>query len=173
MAGLEALNFRNWIDEHRSMLKPPVGLVPVWKDRLFMVSVVGGPNQRKDYHINPTEEFFYQIEGAMTLKIIEEGQQRDLSIAEGEIFLLPPLVPHSPQRPANTVGLLIEHRRPEGQKDHVVFYCDDCDHKFFDQSLYMTDLTVLKPILEGFWSDTALRTCDKCGSVLQPPPKSS
>jgi 3-hydroxyanthranilate 3,4-dioxygenase len=173
MSQLSALNFKAWIDEHRSMLKPPVGLVPIWTDRQFMVSVVGGPNERKDYHINPTEEFFYQIEGDMTLKIIEDNERRDVTIAEGAILLLPPLVPHSPQRPAKSVGLLIEHQRPVGQNDHVRFYCDACDHIIFDESVYMTDLSLLKPILERFWGDQSARTCEKCSAVLEPPPKAS
>ncbi len=166
---LGTFNLENWIDEHRHLLKPPVGLVPVWTDHEFMVSVVGGPNERKDYHINPTEEFFYQLEGGMTLKVIENGERRDVSIGEGEILLLPVGVPHSPQRPAGTVGLLIEHKRPEGQNDHVRFYCDECDHILFDKQVYMTDLSLLKPILESFWTDTEARTCDKCGAVLTPP----
>ncbi len=170
---LATFNLKKWIEEHRDQLKPPVGLVPVWKhaDHQFMVSVVGGPNVRKDYHINPTEEFFYQLEGDMTLKIIEDGVRRDLSIREGEVFLLPVGVPHSPQRPANTVGLLIERQRPKGQNDHVVFYCDDCNKVIFDKSVHMTDLTLLKPILEAFWADPDAQKCEKCGARLQPPPK--
>ncbi len=171
MSQLSALNFKQWIDEHRDQLQPPVGLVSVWKDRQFMVSVVGGPNVRKDYHINPTEEFFYQIEGDITLKIIEDGERRDLHVRQGEIFLLPPLVPHSPQRPAKSVGLLIEHERPLGQNDRVRFYCDECDHIIFDESVYMTDLALLKPILESFWADEEKRTCEKCGAKMEPPAK--
>ena len=171
MPTLNTYNLRAWIDDHRSLLKPPVGLLPVWPhgDHQFMVSVVGGPNQRKDYHINPTEEFFFQIEGGMTLKIIENGQRRDVAIGEGEVFLLPPNVPHSPQRPANTVGLLIEHQRPEGHDDHVRFYCESCDDVLFDEQVHMTDLSQLKPILDKFWADTKAQTCKKCGAVLAPP----
>jgi 3-hydroxyanthranilate 3,4-dioxygenase len=168
---LSTLNLKDWINEHRDQLKPPVGLVPVWAhaDHQFMVSVVGGPNIRKDYHINPTEEFFHQIEGDMTLKIIEDGARRDILIKQGEFFLLPPFVPHSPQRPANTIGLLIEHQRPKGENDHVVFYCDECDEVIFDESVYMTDLKLLKPILESFWANEAARKCKKCGATLAKP----
>jgi len=171
MSKLATIDMKSWIHEHRGQLKPPVGLVPIWPHKEFMVSVVGGPNVRKDYHINPTEEFFYQLEGDITLKIIEDGQRRDLLIRQGECFLLPPLVPHSPQRPAGTIGLLIEHRRPEGQNDHVRFFCDSCEHIIFDESVYMTDLTALKGILEKFWADTNARTCEKCNAVLEPPAK--
>ena len=171
MSKLSAFNLKSWIDEHRHLLKPPVGLVPVWKDRMFMVSVVGGPNVRKDYHINPTEEFFYQLEGDMTLKLIEDGERVDMPIREGDVFLLPPMVPHSPQRPANTIGLLVEHQRPAGQNDSLRFYCDRCDHIIFDESVYMTDLSQLKPILERFWSDPKSKKCEKCDAVLEPPTK--
>lgn len=96
---LTTINLHQWIADHRHLLRPPVGNAQIWKDREFMVTVVGGPNQRKDYHIDPGEEFFYQLEGDMTLRLIENGEFRDLPIREGEIFLLPPLVPHSPARP--------------------------------------------------------------------------
>src|SRR5687768_10135066 len=108
MSRLQPLNFKKWIDEHRHLLKPPVGNQMVWEDREFIVMVVGGPNSRTDFHIDESEEFFYQVEGDITLRVIEDGQMRDLPIREGEIFLLPPKVPHSPQRPAGTVGLVIE-----------------------------------------------------------------
>ncbi len=108
---LEALNFKRWIDEHRHLLKPPVGNQQIWADREFMVTVVGGPNARADFHINQGEEFFYQLEGDIVLRCMEDGKPVDVPIREGEIFLLPARVPHSPQRPAGTVGLVLERKR--------------------------------------------------------------
>ena len=105
MGRLQPLNFKKWIDEHRHLLKPPVGNQQIWADREFMVTVVGGPNARKDFHVNQGEEFFYQLEGDITLHVLDEGKREAIPIREGEIFLLPPNVPHSPQRPA-------EHRGP-------------------------------------------------------------
>ncbi|MCI0658732.1 MAG: 3-hydroxyanthranilate 3,4-dioxygenase, partial [Acidobacteria bacterium] len=99
-------NLKSWIEENRHLLKPPVGNKMVWKDSQIMVMIVGGPNRRKDYHVDPGEEFLYQIEGDMTLKIIEDGKPRDIVIRQGDIFLLPPWIPHSPQRSANTVGMV-------------------------------------------------------------------
>lgn len=90
------INFMQWIEDHRELLKPPVGNQVVWQDTEFIIMVVGGPNTRKDYHINQGEEFFYQLEGDITLRVIEQGQPRDLPIRQGEIFLLPGNVPHSP-----------------------------------------------------------------------------
>ena len=101
------LNFRKWIEENRHLLKPPVGNKMIYKDGDFMNMVVGGPNSRKDYHVDPVEEFFYQLEGDMLLKIMDDGKRMDLPIKEGEIFLLPKNVPHSPQRFENTVGLVV------------------------------------------------------------------
>ena len=108
MAVAQPFNIKKWIDENRHLLKPPVGNQQIYKGNDdFIVMVVGGPNSRKDYHYDEGEEFFYQLEGDITLKIIEDGKPRDIVIKEGEIFLLPPRVPHSPRRPANTIGLVI------------------------------------------------------------------
>src|SRR5437868_14867103 len=103
---LTPINFKGWIEANRHLLKPPVGNQQIWLNREFMVTVVGGPNSRQDYHINEGEEFFYQVEGTINLRVLEKGRPRDLPINEGEIFLLPLKVPHSPQRPPNTIGLV-------------------------------------------------------------------
>jgi 3-hydroxyanthranilate 3,4-dioxygenase len=166
----KSINFKKWIDEHKSLWKPPVCNDIVWKDREFMIMVVGGPNIRKDFHVNQGEEFFYQLEGDMVLRVVEDGVQKDVPICEGEIFLLPPRVPHSPQRQANTVGLVVERRRREGELDGFVWYCDGCQKLLHRAELVLTDITTqLKPIFDGFWADEAKRTCEACGHVLQPP----
>ncbi len=126
MAILPPLNLKAWIDEHRHLLKPPVGNKMVWHDSELLVMVVGGPNQRKDFHVEDGEEFFYQIEGDIVVRVMEDGKTRDIPIREGEIFLLPPGIPHSPQRPANTIGLVIERQRQEGERDHLRWYCEAC-----------------------------------------------
>jgi 3-hydroxyanthranilate 3,4-dioxygenase len=172
MSQLAALNLKSWIDEHRHLLKPPVGNRQVWQDRDFIVMIVGGPNARKDYHVNPTEELFYQVEGDITLKIIENGQKRDVPIRQGDIFLLPPYIPHSPQRPANTVGMVVERMRPPGQEDHLQFYCDKCGAIVYEPKFDMKDIVnQLKKIMEEFWSDAnvKLRTCKKCNAVMTKP----
>src|SRR3972149_10218990 len=118
MPVMPPVNLARWIDEHRDLLKPPVGNKMVWQDSEFLVMVVGGPNQRKDYHGEDGAEFFYQIEGDITLKVIEDGKPREIPIREGEIFLLPAGIPHSPQRPAGTVGVVIERRRAQSETAH-------------------------------------------------------
>lgn len=170
MSKLMPFSLKGWVDEHRHLLKPPVGNAQVWKDTDFIIMIVGGPNSRKDYHLNPTEEFFYQIEGDITLKIIEDGQKRDIPIREGEIFLLPANIPHSPQRPANTIGMVVERRRPEGENDHLQYYCENCQTLLYNPEFYLTDVvTQLKPLMENFWSNESLRTCKKCKAVMAPP----
>ncbi|MBM3275408.1 MAG: 3-hydroxyanthranilate 3,4-dioxygenase [Candidatus Sericytochromatia bacterium] len=166
---LSTLNLKVWIDEHRHLLKPPVGNAQIWKDADFIVMVVGGPNSRKDYHVDPSEEFFYQLEGDMVLKIVEDGKFRDVPIREGEILLLPPGVPHSPQRFPDTVGLVIERARP-AQTDAFQWYCESCGKLLHEVTLVVTDITTqLKPLFEAFWADEAARTCGACGAILSKP----
>ena len=170
MRKLSPLGLRSWIDENRHLLRPPVGNKLVWPDTEFNIMIVGGPNTRKDYHVDPGEEFFYQIEGDMVLKVIEDGEPRDILICEGDIFLLPPMVPHSPQRFANTVGLVVERRRAPHEKDHLRWYCETCGEILHDASFHCTDLgTQLKPIIETFHGDEGLRTCKACGTVMEVP----
>lgn len=164
-------NFKQWIDEHRHLLKPPVGNQQVYKDNKdYIVMVVGGPNARKDYHYNESEEFFFQVEGDIVLKIIEDGQPVDVPIKEGEIFLLPPKVPHSPQRKANTVGLVIERYRLNGEKDGFMWFCENCNHKLYEEYFDLTDIVKQLPVvMKTFYDSEDLRTCKQCGTVMEPP----
>lgn len=173
MAVAKPFNFKKWIDENRHLLKPPVGNQQVFKGNDdFIVMVVGGPNARKDYHYDEGEEFFYQLEGDITVKIIDDGKPVDIEIKEGEIFLLPARVPHSPQRPANTVGLVIERYRREGEKDGFMWFCENCGNKLHEDFTEVTDIVTQLPVIMGnFWDDEQKRTCNKCGDVLQPPTK--
>ena len=99
MAVAKAFNLNKWIEEHRDKLKPPVGNAQVYKDVAnFIVMVVGGPNSRKDYHYNESEELYYQLEGDVMVKIIDDGKAVDIELKQGDMFLLPPKTPHSPQR---------------------------------------------------------------------------
>jgi len=126
---LKPLDFQKWIEEHRHLLKPPVGNAQIWQDTDFIVTVVGGPNQRTDFHDDPYEEFFYQMKGSAFLNIIENGKPARIELKEGAIFLMPPHVRHSPQRPeANSVCLVIERTRPGGVKDGFEWYCLKCHH---------------------------------------------
>ncbi len=166
-------NLRQWVNEHRDLLKPPVGNQCIYKDaENFIVMVVGGPNARKDYHYNESEELYYQVEGNIVLKIIDNGVPRNISIREGDMFLLPPKTPHSPQRPANTVGLVIEKIREDkvAEKDAFMWFCENCGEKLYEEFEFITDIVhQLPPIMQRFYSNEQLRTCKKCGTVMEVP----
>lgn len=165
---LKPLNFKKWIEEHRHLLKPPVGNQQIWEDSDFMVTVVGGPNSRTDYHINQSEEFFYQVEGSINLKLWIDDKPEDFAIAEGEIFLLPPNIPHSPQRPAGTIGLVIERKRASLEVDSLVWFCDNCNHQVYKETLHLTNIvTQFPPIFERFYSNEKNCTCQKCGKKIE------
>ena len=167
-------NFRQWIDDHRADLRPPVCNQQVYKDSEFIVMVVGGPNSRKDYHWDEGEEFFHQLEGDMLLKTVQDGKVVDIPIREGEIFLLPPRVPHSPQRFADTVGLVIERQRRPGELDGFLWYCDHCHEKLYEEFLQLEDIVAqLPPVFERFWSSDGHRTCPRCGHVMAHPDEES
>jgi len=166
------LNFKAWIDENRHLLKPPVGNKCVWKDGSFIVMVVGGPNNRKDYHYNETPEFFYQVEGDMVLKIIDNGKPVDVHIKEGDIYLLPPKVPHSPQRSANTVGLVIEYPREINMMDALEWYCENCNTQLYREAFALDDIETDMPVIfDKYYSNSEKRTCEQCNSIMQPPNK--
>jgi len=166
------LNFKAWIEENRHLLKPPVGNKCVWKDGDFIVMVVGGPNSRKDYHYNETPEFFHQLEGDMVLKIIDDGTPKDVHINEGDIYLLPPKVPHSPQRGANTVGLVIEYPRKKKMKDALEWYCENCNNLLWRKKFKLDNIETDMPgIFDKYYSSEEKCTCDKCGTIMEAPKK--
>jgi 3-hydroxyanthranilate 3,4-dioxygenase len=160
-------NFKQWIDENRHLLKPPVGNREVYPNHEFIVMVVGGPNSRTDYHVDPGEEFFYQLEGEMVLRVIDDGKIKDIPIKAGEIFLLPAWVPHSPQRMANSVGLVVERKRRDDEIDKFQWYCEKCSTMLYEESLQMSDIVKqLPPIFERYEAKVENRTCKKCGWVM-------
>jgi 3-hydroxyanthranilate 3,4-dioxygenase len=163
----EPFNLQRWIDENRHLLKPPVGNAQVWQDTDFIVTVVGGPNLRTDYHDDPLEEFFYQLRGDMTLRILDAGRPRDIPIREGDIFLLPPHVRHSPQRSVpGSVGLVVERRRPPGLIDAFEWYCPRCDARVHRVELQLANIvTDLPPLFAAFYASEASRTCPACGAL--------
>ena len=167
---LPPINFKEWIEKNRDKLKPPVCNQVVYENTEFIIMVVGGPNIRKDYHVDEGEEFFYQIEGDMTLKIIKDEEVQDINIKQGEIFLLPPLVPHSPQRYENTVGLVIERKRHDNELDGFQWYCDSCNNLLYEKFFYLENIVTQLPVIfDNFWKNDIYRTCQKCNHYLEKP----
>ena len=170
MRPIQHFPFKRWIDENRHLLKPPVGNKQVFRDSEFIIMAIGGPNSRKDFHDDPGEEFFYQREGDMLLETMQDGKRVDIAIREGDVLLLPPHVPHSPQRFANTVGLVIERQRRPGEQDGLMWFCENCDHRLYSEYFELTNIeTQFPPVFKRFFDDVNLRTCKHCGEVLQPP----
>ena len=163
------LNLQAWIDEHRHLLKPPVGNKCIY-DGDFIVMIVGGPNQRTDYHWDEGAEWFYQLEGEMVLKTIQGGKVVDVPIRAGEVFLLPPNTPHSPQRMPNSVGLVVERKRLPHEKDGIQYYCDNCNSLLFEEFFTLQNVEKdFPPIFDRFFSDEKKRTCKRCGTVMPAP----
>ncbi len=173
MSVLRPFNIKKWIEENRHLLKPPVGNQQIYKGNDdFLVMVVGGPNSRKDFHYNEGEELFYQLEGDINVRIIEDNKQVDISIKEGDLFLLPARTAHLPQRKANTIGLVIERYRNTAEKDGCMWFCEKCDTKLYEEFFQLTDIVTQLPIvMEKFYSSLEHRTCKKCGAVMEPPMK--
>lgn len=164
-----AFNLQQWIDEHRHLLKPPVGNKCI-VDGDFIVMIVGGPNQRTDFHVEEGPEFFHQLEGEMVLKVQEDGKVRDIPIKAGEVFYLPPKVPHSPQRMADSVGLVIERKRRPEEKDGLLWYCERCNHPLYSEYFELENIeTQFQAVFERFYRSREHRTCKDCGH-LNPAP---
>ena len=156
------LNLQAWIDEHRHLLKPPVGNRCIY-DGDFIVMVVGGPNARTDYHYDEGPEWFYQLEGEMVLRIQENGAARDIAIKAGETFLLPPRVPHSPQRMAGGIGLVIERKRLPHELDGLQWYCERCNEKLYEEYFPLVNIeTDFPAVFERFYRSHERRTCKVC-----------
>ncbi|MDD2981807.1 MAG: 3-hydroxyanthranilate 3,4-dioxygenase [Crocinitomicaceae bacterium] len=167
-------NVQKWIDENRDLLKPPVGNKNLYVNAGdFIVMIVGGPNARKDYHYNESEEFFYQLEGDITVRVQLEGKMKEVQIKEGEIFLLPGNTPHNPIRPANTVGLVIERvRKGTDLIDGLMWFCEKCNHPLKEYKFPLSNIeTDFLPRFREFYASEEDRTCSNCGEVMEVDPR--
>jgi 3-hydroxyanthranilate 3,4-dioxygenase len=162
------INLKKWISDNRDLLKPPVCNKVVWEDSDFIIMVVGGPNSRKDYHVDVEEEFFFQVEGDMLLKIIQDGEPKDIHIKEGEIFLLPANIPHSPQRFKDSIGLVVEKTRKPTELDGFQWYCDNCFSLLYEKYTQVSNIVNQLPIIfDKFWKSEKYRTCKNCNHYLK------
>lgn len=169
MAIAKPFNLTKWIEENRDTLKPPVGNKNLYKDAGdYIVMIVAGPNARKDYHYNETEELFYQLEGNIEVHIQEDGEKKTMKLGAGDMYLHPANVPHSPVRKEGSIGLVIERKRKDlPGKDGLLWFCDNCNHKLYEVYFPLEDIEkdFLKHFKE-FYSNKDLRTCDNCGTEM-------
>lgn len=173
MAIRRPFNLKQWINENRNLLKPPVGNKNLYAEAGdYIVMIVAGPNARKDYHFNETEELYYQLEGDIIVKIQEDGKAVDVPVKEGDMFLLPGGVPHSPIRPAGTIGLVIECKRTTSEEDGLIWYCEKCNNKLHEYRFHLNDIEKdFIPRFREFYGSKELRTCKKCGTVMEADPR--
>jgi 3-hydroxyanthranilate 3,4-dioxygenase len=166
-------NLQKWIDDNRELLKPPVGNKNLYVESGdYIVMIVAGPNARKDYHYNETEELFYQIEGDINVRIQEDGKAVDIPIKEGEMFLLPPKVPHSPMRSEGSIGLVIERKREPHHKDGLLWFSDDANNKLYEEYFHLTNIEKdFLPVFKRFYSNEKLRTDPVTGEVMEVDPR--
>ena len=176
MSVSKPFNLKKWIDENRELLKPPVSNKNLYHNAQdFIVMVVGGPNDRKDYHYNETEELFYQLEGQIEVFIQEEGEKKTMTLGPGDMFLLPAKIPHSPKRAPNSIGLVVEKKRTDlNAKDGLLWFCENCNSKLYEEYFELEDITTqFQGVFKKFYGSEDLRTCKECCAVMQPPPVAS
>jgi 3-hydroxyanthranilate 3,4-dioxygenase len=165
-SGPTAFNLMKWIAENPDKLKPPLGAKTIFREDDFMVTVVGGPNARTDYHINQTEEFFFQLKGNVKVRIQYEGKPHDVVLPEGSIYLLPANTPHAPMRGPDTVGLIVERIRKNGMTDTHRWYCENCNSVLFEKTVIIELLERdMPPVFEAYYGDPENQHCKKCGHI--------
>ena len=171
---LPPINLMKWVEENRHLMKPPVSNKYLYSGEDFFIMLINGPNARNDFHQTNSEEFFHQLQGDIVVRVIEEvagkPQIKDVVVREGETFFIPGNVPHSPTRPPNTLGLVVERRRPHGETEHIQWYCDKCHALVEDLEFDCKDIVDhFKQAMEDFWADKDRSTCSKCGTRVTKP----
>lgn len=170
MSVLKPFNLNNWINENRHLLKPPVGNKNIYVDSEdYIVMIVAGPNARKDFHYNETEELFYQLEGTIKVAIQVDGDRQEMELHAGDMYLNPAKIPHSPIRSEGSIGLVIERKRAgKGFTDGLLWFCEKCNHKLHEVFFVLHDIEKdFLPHYKKFYTSESLRTCNKCGSVME------
>jgi 3-hydroxyanthranilate 3,4-dioxygenase len=163
---LIAFDLWQWIEEHRHAFEPPVGNKVVWEDSQFTAMIIRGPNARRDFHVDPSDEIFYMLKGDMVLEYMQDGRRQSQVIREGGLLLVPAFTPHAPHRPADTWGLVVEVKRAPGQTEALVWFCDRCDAPLHEVIMHVGDIEKdLKAAIERFDASEELRTCKRCGHV--------
>jgi 3-hydroxyanthranilate 3,4-dioxygenase len=167
---MNPFNFQKWLDENRHLLKPPVSNKNLFPDSDdYIIMVVAGPNARKDYHYNETEEFFYQLEGSIKVIVQENGRRKEMELSAGDMYLHPGKIPHSPVRSEGSIGLVVERKRAgKGFTDGLLWFCENCNHKLHEVYFELNDIEKdFLPHYRHFYNSKDLRTCSKCGTVME------
>ncbi len=171
-SGPTSFNLMQWIAENPDKLKPPVGAKTIFQGDDFMITVVGGPNARTDYHVNQTEEFFFQLKGTVTVRIQHEGKPHDVILPEGSIYLLPANTPHAPMRGPGTVGLIVERIRKNGLTDQHRWHCEKCNNVLFEKTVVIEILERdMPPVFDAYYGDPDNQKCKSCGHLNPGRPK--
>lgn len=167
MQPLVSRDLWEWIEENRDNFEPPVGNKVIWEDSQFTAMVIRGPNRRRDFHDDPSDEIFHMLKGAMTLEYIDpQGHRQNVLIPEGGIMLVPAHTPHAPHRPADTWGLVVEIKRGAKDVESLIWYCDNCNAELHRVTVAALDIEAgLRAAILGFDHDEELRTCKQCGHV--------
>jgi 3-hydroxyanthranilate 3,4-dioxygenase len=170
------INLMTWVEQHRSEMKPPVSNKYLYDGEDFFVMIIAGPNARNDFHVTNSEEFFYQLKGDIVVRVVEEEPRpsgsgsakpriRNVIVREGETLFIPGNVPHSPTRPPNTLGMVVERRRPPGETEHLQFYCENCGNLVHDLEFDCKDIVNhFSQAMKDFWADPELSACKHCGT---------
>ena len=164
------IDLKKWIDQNADKFQPPVSNQYLYDGRDFFVMVIKGPNARNDFHLVDSEEYFYQLKGDIKVRIRQGDRIVDYIVRQGETFFIPANIPHSPQRPPDTIGVVVERRRPPGEKEHVIFYCENCGALVEDIHFDCADIVEhFSQAMLDFWNDDVRRTCKKCGTKVEKP----
>ena len=168
---LAAFNLKSWIEANKDAFRPPVANKEVWPESEFIFQIIRGPNARNDFHIDPGDEIFYQLEGAICVDVIQpDGTRKRNRLNQGDVLLVPAGVPHSPLRPAGSWGLVVERKRHPGELDGIVWFCDRCDAELYRRQFDCTNIeTEVKAAIDAFYAGDANRVCRQCGAVLAQP----
>ena len=171
MANITPFHLMKWIDDNKAHFSGPVANKEVFPESEFIYQIVRGPNARNDFHIDPGDEIFFQLEGDIVVRVIDEhGTMRDLPVREGEVMLCRAGTPHSPVRPPGTWGLVIERKRRPDEVDRLAWFCEGCGARLHEATFSCANIeTELREAIQRFNASAALRTCTTCGAVLPVP----
>ena len=162
---LQGFNLRQWIDDNRADWGQRR---VIWQDSDFIAFVTRGPNRRKDYHINPGDEIFYQLEGELNLHYLKQDQHELAVLKAGDIFLLPKLVPHSPRRADGSWTYVVERKRGPNEMDRFIWPCEKCAGTLYQTEVRFDDPgDAVKNATDSLKADPTLTTCKRCGAVLE------